>query len=193
MERSYGCKTTGILSGNRGCRYDQRCGACSSHDTATAELSGKDARRRTSGAAFLRGTKKITLTEAGKTLYDRAGSLLTMADITKREVIKASQAATIHIGFTPSTVSMMSDYLIRFSTSHPDIRFDIHEGSTFTLREQLENGVVDITTLRTPIVLKGCESRTLMQEKLLAMAAAGNPVLEKTKMGSRSRNCQSRN
>ncbi len=132
---------------------------------------------------FLRGTKKITLTEAGKTLYDRAGSLLTMADITKREVIKASQAATIHIGFTPSTVSMMSDYLIRFSTSHPDIRFDIHEGSTFTLREQLENGVVDITTLRTPIVLKGCESRTLMQEKLLAMAAAGNPVLEKNKAG----------
>ncbi len=132
---------------------------------------------------FLRGTKKITLTEAGKTLYDRAGSLLTMADITKREVIKASQAATIHIGFTPSTVSMMSDYLIRFSTSHPDIRFDIHEGSTFTLREQLENGVVDITTLRTPIVLKGCESRTLMQEKLLAMAAAGNPVLEKNKDG----------
>ena len=65
---------------------------------------------------FLRGTKKITLTEAGKTLYDRAGSLLTMADITKREVIKASQAATIHIGFTPSTVSMMSDYLIRIST-----------------------------------------------------------------------------
>ena len=51
---------------------------------------------------------------------------------------------------------MMSDYLIRFSTSHPDIRFDIHEGSTFTLREQLENGVVDITTLRTPIVLTGC-------------------------------------
>lgn len=123
---------------------------------------------------FLRGTKRITLTEAGKTLYDRAGSLLTMADITKREVIKASQAATIHIGFTPSTVSMMSDYLIRFSTEHPDIRFDIHEGSTFTLREQLENGVVDITTLRTPIALKGCESRTLVQEKLLAMAAAGN-------------------
>ena len=110
---------------------------------------------------FLRGTKKITLTEAGKTLYDRAGSLLTMADITKREVIKASQAATIHIGFTPSTVSMMSDYLIRFSTSHPDIRFDIHEGSTFTLREQLENGVVDITTLRTPIVLKGCTGYNL--------------------------------
>ena len=132
---------------------------------------------------FLRGTKKITLTEAGKTLYDRAGSLLAMADITKREVIKASQAATIHIGFTPSTVSMMSEYLVRFSNEHPDIRFDIHEGSTFMLREQLENGVVDITTLRTPIALKGCECKSLVQEKLLAMAITGHPVLEKNKDG----------
>ncbi len=127
---------------------------------------------------FLRGTKKITLTDAGKTLYDRAGSLLTMADITKREVIKASQAATIHIGLTPSTVSMMSEYLIRFSEKHPEIRFDIHEGSTFALREQLENGIVDISTLRTPIVLKGCESKTLVKEKLLAMAAAGQTFLK---------------
>ena len=38
---------------------------------------------------FLRGTKKITLTEAGKTLYDRAGSLLTMADITNPHRIYA--------------------------------------------------------------------------------------------------------
>lgn len=132
---------------------------------------------------FLRGTKKIILTEAGKTLYDRAGSLLTMADITKREVIKAGQATTIHIGFTPSTVSLMSDYLIRFSADHPEIRFDIHEGSTFTLREQLENGVVDITTLRTPIVLKGCESKQLVKEKLYAMAVAGHPVLKENKNG----------
>ena len=64
---------------------------------------------------FFRGTKKITLTEAGKVLYARAGSLLKMTDIAKREVVKASQAATIHIGMTPSTVSMMSEYLKQFS------------------------------------------------------------------------------
>ena len=45
---------------------------------------------------FFRGTKKITLTEAGKVLYARAGSLLKMTDIAKREVVKASQTATIH-------------------------------------------------------------------------------------------------
>lgn len=118
---------------------------------------------------FQRGSKRINLTEAGKALYVRAESLLTMADITKREVIKVSQAATLHIGMTPSTVSMMSEKLAAFAAVYPDIRFDIHEGSTFVLKNQLENGMVDITTLRTPIALKGFESKTLIREPLLAM------------------------
>ena len=88
---------------------------------------------------FIRGMKHITLTEAGKTLYEQAGKILMLSEVTKREVIKSSQAATIHIGMTPSTVSMMSHYLMRFAKSHPNIHFDIHEGSTFTMRDQLEN------------------------------------------------------
>ena len=58
---------------------------------------------------LVRGTKKITLTDAGKTLYEQAGTLLMLADLTKREVVKSSQAATLHIGMTPSTVSLLSD------------------------------------------------------------------------------------
>ena len=119
---------------------------------------------------FLRGTKKITLIEAGKTLYEQAGKLLMMSELTRREVVKSGQEATLHIGMTPSTVSMMSDYLIRFAEKYPQIHFDIHEGSTFTLKEQLENQQIDLTTLRTPVVLNGCETRLLAREKLMAMA-----------------------
>ena len=122
---------------------------------------------------FIRGTKRITLTKAGKVLYARATSLLTMTDITKREVIKASQSATLHIGLTPSSVSIMSDYLVRFASKYPDIHFDIHEGSTFALKNELENGLVDITTLRTPIVLNECNTSVLLQENLVAMAIPG--------------------
>ena len=63
---------------------------------------------------LIRGTKKITLTEAGKTLYEQAGTLLMFADLTRREVVKSSQSATLHIGMTPSTVSLLADYLLRF-------------------------------------------------------------------------------
>ena len=95
---------------------------------------------------FLRGTKKITLTEAGKTLYEQAETLLMLANLTKQEVIKSGQAATLHIGMTPSTVSMMSDFLV-------------------------------LTTLRTPIVLNGCETYPLAKESLLAMAIPEYPIL----------------
>lgn len=126
---------------------------------------------------FLRGTKKITLTEAGKTLYEQAETLLMLANLTKQEVIKSGQAATLHIGMTPSTVSMMSDFLVQFSKKYPKVHFDIHEGSTFTLKDQLENQMVDLTTLRTPIVLNGCETYPLAKESLLAMAIPEYPTL----------------
>lgn len=127
---------------------------------------------------FLRGTKKITLTEAGVALYERAESLLKMADITKREVFRIGTAATIHIGITPSSVSMMAEYLVRFAQKFPAIHFDIHEGSTFALREQLENQVVDITTLRTPLIIKGYETKSLAKEKLLIMALPTHEIMQ---------------
>lgn len=127
---------------------------------------------------FLRGTKKITLTEAGVALYERAESLLKMADITKREVFRIGTAATIHIGITPSSVSMMAEYLARFAQKFPAIHFDIHEGSTFALREQLENQVVDITILRTPLIIKGYETKSLAKEKLLIMALPAHEIMQ---------------
>ena len=127
---------------------------------------------------FLRGTKRITLTEAGKTLYEQAEKILTLTELTKSEVLKSSQATTLHIGMTPSTVSMMSDYLQQLARRYPQIRFDIHEGSTFTLKEQIENQQVDITTLRTPIALSGCEVKSLAKERLLAMAIPEYPLFE---------------
>ena len=121
---------------------------------------------------FLRGTKRITLTEAGKVLYARAGSLLTMTDITKREVARAGQAVTLHLGMTPSTVSMMTKMIADFSRIYPEIYFDIHEGSTYVLKNQLENRVVDVTTLRTPISLSNCQHRVLVRESLVAMGVS---------------------
>ena len=38
---------------------------------------------------FIRGMKHITLTEAGKTLYEQAGKILMLSEVTKREVIKS--------------------------------------------------------------------------------------------------------
>lgn len=101
-----------------------------------------------------------------------------LSDLAKREVIKSSQSATLHIGMTPSTVSMMSDHLLHFAKKYPKVRFDVHEGSTFTLKDQLENRIIDLTTLRTPIALNGCETKPLLKESLMAMSIPDSPLLQ---------------
>lgn len=72
----------------------------------------------------------------------------------------------------------MSEYIERFSKQYPGIHFDIHEGSTFNLKEQLEKHMIDITTLRTPITLNGCKTKRLIREKLAAVAADGYEGIE---------------
>ena len=79
---------------------------------------------------------------------------------------------TLHLGMTPSTVSMMTKMMADFSRIYPEIYFDIHEGSTYVLKNQLENRVVDVTTLRTPISLNNCQHRVLVRESLVAMGVS---------------------
>ena len=54
----------------------------------------------------------------------------------------------------------------------------VHEGSTFTLKDQLENRIIDLTTLRTPIALNGCETKPLLKESLMAMSIPDSPLLQ---------------
>lgn len=45
------------------------------------------------------------------------------------------------------------------------------------LKNLLENQQIDVTTLRTPIMLNGCETRLLAKEQLMAMASPDYPLL----------------
>ena len=135
---------------------------------------------------FLRGAKQITLTDAGKALYTRSESLLHMTDLTKKEVAKIGHSSTIHVGMTPTTVDRMAEYISRFSKQHPSMHFEIHECSSFELKNLLENHVIDVTTIRSPIALSNVETRLLTKERLAAMCTAEyestHPIRRKTKL-----------
>lgn len=71
---------------------------------------------------LIRGTKKITLTEAGKTLYEQAGTLLMLADLTRREVVKSSQSATLHIVSNSQRTLQLSTPAFQSSISSAAVR-----------------------------------------------------------------------
>lgn len=121
---------------------------------------------------FDRTSKGVTLTEAGKLLYDRSGNLLEYARSTELEVSKTGKKRILRIGLTPTTVDTIMPYIAQFSQKNPDVNFEVHDGITYSLYEYLMDGIIDISVARTPLRLDEVSYLELCSEPMIAVSAA---------------------
>ena len=121
---------------------------------------------------FDRTSKGVTLTEAGKLLYDRSGNLLEYARSTELEVSKTGKKRILRIGLTPTTVDTIMPYIAQFSQKNPDVNFEVHDGITYSLYEYLMDGIIDISVARTPLRLDEVSYMELCSEPMIAVSAA---------------------
>lgn len=117
---------------------------------------------------FARGPRHIELTEAGAVLYEKALSLISMADDALRETRRAGETRVLHIGMTPSTIGLTGAYLRDFSRMHPEVRYQIRDGSTFLLRRLLESREIEAAVLRSPVPTDGMEVLHLGTDPMMA-------------------------
>lgn len=122
---------------------------------------------------FARGHRNITLTEAGTILYTRALQILSMSDAAVHEAGRAGKFRTLYVGMTPSTIRIMGRYLKEFSILHPEVRYQIRDGSTFLLKHLLESGEIDVAVLRTPVPTDTMEVQRLGTDPMAAAVPAG--------------------
>ena len=119
-----------------------------------------------------RGPRKIKLTDEGKLLYRRAHSMLELADNTVRELedCRKGQAGTLHIGTVSTSGAVMTDKrVLAFHSSHPRIRFEIHEGNTFELIDWIESGIIELAVVRSPFNRETLHQKYLEMEPLVAL------------------------
>ena len=64
---------------------------------------------------FERTRTGVTLTEAGKLLYERAENLLYFVSSTRQEVAEAGKKRVLRIGMTPTTVGTMMPFISEFA------------------------------------------------------------------------------
>ena len=117
---------------------------------------------------FIRGRRSITLTEAGSVLYARALQMLSMADAVMHETRRAGSTRTLYIGMTPSTIPTIGRYLREFSLLHPDVRYQIRDGSTFQLKHMLDRNEIEAAVLRSPVPTEGTDVLLLGSEPMVA-------------------------
>ena len=76
---------------------------------------------------FERTRAGVTLTEAGKLLYDRTENILNYVRSTELEVSKAGKKQVLRIGITPTTVTTIMPYISRFSRENSDVNFEVRD------------------------------------------------------------------
>ena len=108
-------------------------------------------------------------------LYDRAASLLDYARSTELEVSQTGKKRVLRIGITPTTVGTVMPFIAEFSKKNPDVNFEVHDGITYTLYDYLQEGIIDISVVRTPLRLDDVESAVLHSEPMIAVSNSEMP------------------
>ncbi len=118
---------------------------------------------------FYRGRKNIELTGAGRLLYERAETMLSLESAVSREVSEEGTRKTLRIGVTPTTSPFLIPALAKLCQMKGNLCFEVSDNTSFTLREMLEKGLLDCTLLRSPIRLDGLDARVLWKEPFIAV------------------------
>ncbi len=98
-----------------------------------------------------RGSRRITVTEAGRLLNDRAGQILDLLNATALEVKEFHEGykGTLSIGTIASSGVTLLPSLIRdYHQQYPNINFQLLEGDTPRILDLLKNGIIEIGIVR---------------------------------------------
>ena len=122
---------------------------------------------------FERSRQGGTMTEAGKLLYQRSEELLQFADSTKLEVSKIGKRQVLRLGMTSTTVGPILPIISAFVQKHPEVTFEVHDGSTYSLADLLRNGIIDVSVVRTPLQLDDLDYQLFCEEPMIAVSGPG--------------------
>lgn len=103
---------------------------------------------------FHRGARKITLTKEGMLLRRRAEEILSLVDKTQKEFLEQEElvAGRISIGSGElAAVQVLPKLIASFRQKYPLVTYDIFTATADLVKEQMENGLVDIGLLMEPV------------------------------------------
>lgn len=118
---------------------------------------------------IIRGKRKITLTEAGMILRNRAEEILALVEKTQSECqgFDTKINGKIFIGIPESTAGeQVIELLKSFSDRYPEATFDIFTGTADMIKDRMEKGLVDIGILMTPTEIDKFNAIQLEQKEL---------------------------
>lgn len=126
-----------------------------------------------------RGPRGVTLTEAGRLLYERARRILAMATATAREVSSVGKGltGTICLAVAASAAGLAPGArLSELAARAHGVSLEVREGSVPEVIELVTSGIAEVGVVRTPFATQGLRVRYAPAEPLVAIMP---PALER--------------
>lgn len=122
---------------------------------------------------FERSNHSIILTNDGLLLKRRAQEIVSLAEKTKKELTGEKELdGEIEIGSGEfKSFSVFADILSAFCSLNPNVRFKLYSGNADTVKERLENGILDVGMLSDPVDISKYEFVRLPKKEIWGVIA----------------------
>lgn len=128
---------------------------------------------------FIRGRRRLQLTESGEMLYRRAKEILSLTDKAEEEISSMSNgmSGTISLGLVEgSAPNIAAKWIAEFTAQYPQVRFKILDGNSDELIEKLRSGLISLAVISTPFDELLLNSFRVGSERMCAMISLKNPL-----------------
>ncbi len=129
---------------------------------------------------FVRSTRQVTLTPAGRAFLEKAREALRVIDSGKENVaeIAGLKAGSLSIGAVQSLPAFLDlpSLFQRYHTTYPGIEVRLRQGDTVVLMEQLRSGQLDLAFLPLLDPPDDIHTAIVACEDLVAITPLGHPL-----------------
>lgn len=140
---------------------------------------------------FVRSTRQVTLTQAGRELYDRAKKLLHDAAAAEAAVKRLGEGSQgeLSLGFTRTVASQILPRLLEHYHDHkPDVTLHLHEDWSARLMEMVSHEKLDVALLRRPTAgtLPNIQFTLVQREPLWVALHKSHPLARHRKVSPKA-------
>lgn len=132
---------------------------------------------------FLRGSRRLTLTNEGLLLRRRAEEILELVEKTEEEIAAKEEQieGTISIGCGElSSVKLLTEIIADFHVKYPQVVFDVYTANADQIKHRMDGGLTDIGLLLEPAETEHYEYiRMPVKERWVAVMPSGVPLAKR--------------
>lgn len=129
---------------------------------------------------FIRGKRRLKLTEAGALLYRRAVQLLELAERTRQEIASMEGlSGTLNFGLVEGRAPfLLSRWIAGFQEEFPNVRYRLWNGSGDDVLDRVYHGLADLAVVAAPYDTEHLEGFPVGREPWVAILSKSNPLAQ---------------